>query len=79
MTFSPRFSLDGPKAGLELIEGLLERGNLREYHLAYAARAELLRRLGKTDEARASYESALLLAHQKPERRFLESRLRELR
>ena len=68
----------GPSAGLDLIDGILARGQLEEYHLAYSARAELCRRLGKTAEARASYERALDLAQQEPERRFLERRLAEL-
>jgi len=68
----------GPAAGLDLIDGILARGQLEEYHLAYSARAELCRRLGKTAEARASYERALALAQQEPERRFLERRLSEL-
>src|SRR5262245_8445715 len=69
---------DGPDAGLELIEGIFARGDLADYHLAHAARAELCRRQGKTTEARASYETALALARQEPERRFLERRLAEL-
>jgi RNA polymerase sigma-70 factor (ECF subfamily) len=69
---------DGPLAGLALIEAILERGDLLEYPLAHSARAELCRRLGRTVEARASYERALALARQEPERRFLERRLREL-
>jgi RNA polymerase sigma-70 factor (ECF subfamily) len=70
--------LDGPSAGLELIDAILARGELTDYHLAYSARAELCRRLGKTAEARASYERALALVQQEPERRFLERKLREL-
>jgi RNA polymerase sigma-70 factor, ECF subfamily len=69
---------DGPEAGLALIDAVLARGDLAEYHLAHAARADLCRRLGKSTEARASYERALSLARQEPERRFLERRLREL-
>jgi RNA polymerase sigma-70 factor (ECF subfamily) len=69
---------DGPAAGLELIDELLDRGELAEYHLAYAARADLCRRLGLTSEARAAYSQALELARQEPERRFLERRLAEL-
>jgi RNA polymerase sigma-70 factor (ECF subfamily) len=69
---------DGPEAGLTLIEGLLGRGDLADYHLAHAARADLYRRLGKKAEARASYEKALTLARLGPERKFLEKRLREL-
>jgi RNA polymerase sigma-70 factor, ECF subfamily len=70
---------DGPAAGLALIDAILERGELGDYHLAHAARAELCRRLGRTAEARVSYQRALDLAHQEPERRFLERRLGELR
>jgi len=70
---------DGPDVGSRLIDGILARGELREYHLAHAARADLLRRMGKDAEARAAYESALALACQDVERRFLERRLRELR
>ncbi|HLW46345.1 MAG TPA: RNA polymerase sigma factor [bacterium] len=69
---------DGPEAGLALIDALLARGNLTEYHLAHAARADLCRRLGRVAEARASYERALVLTRQDPERRFLERRLAEL-
>ena len=69
---------DGPAAGLALVESLLARGELMGYHLAHSARADLCRRLGKTDEARASYTRALALTQQAPERRFLEKRLREL-
>jgi RNA polymerase sigma-70 factor (ECF subfamily) len=69
---------DGPLAGLELIDAILARGDLADYHLAHAAQAELCRKLGKTAQARASYERALALAHQEPERRFLERRLVEL-
>jgi RNA polymerase sigma-70 factor, ECF subfamily len=69
---------DGPSAGLALIEAILGRGDLSEYHLAHAARADLCRRLGRTAEARVSYERALSLTGQEPERRFLERRLAEL-
>ncbi|MDI3463984.1 MAG: RNA polymerase ECF-type sigma factor [Nitrospira sp.] len=69
---------DGPVKGLELIDTLLEGGELADYHLAHAARADLYRRLGKSSEARASYERALALTKQEPERRFLEKRLTEL-
>ena len=69
---------DGPETGLALVDALLERGELAGYHLAHAARADLCRRLGRTAEAKASYERALALARQEPERRFLERRLREL-
>jgi RNA polymerase sigma-70 factor (ECF subfamily) len=69
---------DGPEAGLVLIEAILERGDLADYRPAHAARAELCRRLGRTAEARASYERALALVRQEPERRFLERRLAEV-
>ena len=69
---------DGPAAGLALIDAILARGDLADYHLAHAARAELCRRLGRTAEARASYQRALALAQQEPERRFLERRLLDL-
>jgi RNA polymerase sigma-70 factor (ECF subfamily) len=69
---------DGPVAGLERIDAILGRGELSDYHLAHAARADLCRRLGRTAEARASYERALELARQETERQFLERRLREL-
>jgi RNA polymerase sigma-70 factor (ECF subfamily) len=69
---------DGPAAGLALVERILARGDLAEYHLAHAAHADLCRRLGAHARARASYERALALARQEPERRFLERRLTEL-
>ena len=69
---------DGPLAGLELIDAILARGDLADYHLAHSARADLCRRLGRMAEARASYERALRLTRQGPERRFLERRLGEL-
>ena len=69
---------DGPAAGLALIDTILAGGDLSDYHLAHAARADLCRRLGRIAEARASYENALSLAEQEPERRFLERRLAEL-
>ncbi len=69
---------DGPAAGLDLIDAILARGALADYHLAHSARAELCRRLGRTADARASYTRALDLARQEPQRRFLERRLREL-
>jgi RNA polymerase sigma-70 factor (ECF subfamily) len=69
---------DGPAAGLALIDALLARGALADYHLAHAARADLCRRLGRMTEARAAYERALGLARQEPERRFLERRLADL-
>ncbi|MES1244411.1 MAG: RNA polymerase sigma factor [Acidobacteriota bacterium] len=68
----------GPEAGLALVDEILARGDLADYHLAHAARADLCRRLGRTAEARASYERALGLTRQEPERRFLEGRLAEL-
>jgi RNA polymerase sigma-70 factor (ECF subfamily) len=66
---------DGPAAGLALIDAILARGDLRDYHLAHAAHADLCRRLGRTAQARVSYQRALALARQEPERRFLEGRL----
>jgi len=69
---------DGPSAGLALIDAILARGDLNDYHLAHSARADLCRRLGNTAEARASYGHALALTRQEPERRFLERRLAEL-
>jgi RNA polymerase sigma-70 factor, ECF subfamily len=69
---------DGPLAGLELIDAILARNDLVDYHLAHSARADMCRRLGRTAEARASHQKALALARQEPERRFLERRLREL-
>ena len=69
---------DGPAEGLALIEAILARGDLKDYHLAHAARADLCRRLGRTAQARVSYKRALALARQSPERRFLERRLAEL-
>jgi RNA polymerase sigma-70 factor, ECF subfamily len=69
---------DGPAAGLAEIDALLADGTLDDYHLAHAARADLCRRLGRTDDARHSYRKALELARQEPERRFLEKRLAEL-
>ncbi len=69
---------DGPAAGLALIDTILARGDLNDYAHAYSARAELCRRAGRNAEARASYERALELARQAPERRFLERRLGEL-
>ncbi len=69
---------DGFSAGLQQIDDILARGDLAEYHLAHAARADLCRRLGRIDDARASYQQALALVKQEPERRFLQKRLREL-
>jgi RNA polymerase sigma-70 factor (ECF subfamily) len=70
---------DGPAAGLALVDAILARGELSDYRLAHAARADLCRRLGKKLEAKASYERALALTRQEPERRFLERRLTELK
>jgi RNA polymerase sigma-70 factor (ECF subfamily) len=69
---------DGPVAGLELINAIIGRGELGDYHLIHAARADMCRRLGRTAEARAAYERALELTRQEPERRFLERRLKAL-
>jgi RNA polymerase sigma-70 factor (ECF subfamily) len=69
---------DGPLAGLTLIEGILARGELLDYHLAHSARAEFCRQLGRVEEARAAYERALELTQQVPERRFIEGRLQAL-
>ncbi|MBA3915750.1 MAG: RNA polymerase sigma factor, partial [Acidobacteriales bacterium] len=70
---------DGPEAGLAHIEAALERGGLSNYYLAHSARAEMYRRLGRRDEARASYEKALALTQQEPERQFLQERIRQLK
>jgi RNA polymerase sigma-70 factor (ECF subfamily) len=69
---------DGPAAGLAIIDAILARKDLLDYRLAHAARADLCRRLGRTDEAKASYQRALKLTRQVPERRFIERRLAEL-
>jgi RNA polymerase sigma-70 factor (ECF subfamily) len=69
---------DGPAAGLAIVDAILARGDLDEYQFAHSARAELCRRLGRSNDARESYARALSLAKQKPERRFLEQRLRDL-
>jgi RNA polymerase sigma-70 factor, ECF subfamily len=69
---------DGPLAGLTLVESILARGDLEDYHLAHSARADLCRRLGRRAEARASYERALDLARPEAARRFLLRRLNEL-
>jgi RNA polymerase sigma-70 factor (ECF subfamily) len=69
---------DGPDAGLAFIDALLAQGELADYHLAHSARAELCRRAGRLPDARASYQRALELAQQEPERRFLQRRLEEL-
>ena len=70
---------DGPEAGLAHIDALLEQGELANYYLAHSARAELCRRLGRTAEARASYEKALSLTQQEPERQFLQQRIGQLK
>ncbi|MCE9563225.1 MAG: RNA polymerase sigma factor [Planctomycetes bacterium] len=69
---------DGPATGLDLIDHILGRGELAQYHLAHAARADMLRRLGRRDDARSAYEQALTLTQQEPERRFLSKRLSQL-
>jgi RNA polymerase sigma-70 factor (ECF subfamily) len=69
---------DGPAAGLALIDAILQRGDLGDYHLAHAARADMLRRLGRREESRQAYQRALGLAQQAPERRFLLMRLAQL-
>ncbi|MCK7596490.1 RNA polymerase sigma factor [Microbulbifer sp. CAU 1566] len=69
---------DGPAQGLQLIDNLLERGLLTNYHLCHAARADLYRRLGQKEDARAAYQAALALAQQGPEQRFLARRLAEI-
>jgi RNA polymerase sigma-70 factor (ECF subfamily) len=70
---------DGPEAGLVHIDGLLEQGELSNYYLAHSARADMCRRLGRTAEARSSYEKALALTQQEPERQFLQERIRQLK
>jgi RNA polymerase sigma-70 factor (ECF subfamily) len=70
---------DGPEAGLSLVDALLARGELTDYRLAHAARADFCRRLGRNTEARSAYQRALKLTRQEPERRFLERRLAELK
>jgi RNA polymerase sigma-70 factor (ECF subfamily) len=70
---------DGPEAGLAQIDAVLEQGELASYYLAHSARAEMCRRLGRTADARASYEKALALTQQEPERQFLARRLEELK
>ena len=69
----------GPLAGLQLVEGILQRGELLDYHLAHSARGEFCRQLGRVEEAREAYEKALSLTRQTPEKRFLERRLTELK
>jgi RNA polymerase sigma-70 factor (ECF subfamily) len=70
---------DGPAAGLRHIDAVLEHGELANYYLAHSARADMYRRLGRTAEARSSYEKALALTQQEPERHFLEERIRQLK
>jgi RNA polymerase sigma-70 factor, ECF subfamily len=70
---------DGPEAGLAQIDAVLEQGELANYYLAHSARADLYRRLGRTAEARSSYEKALALTQQEPERQFLQERIRQLK
>ena len=70
---------DGPEAGLTHIDAVLEHGELANYYLAHSARADMYRRLGRTAEARASYEKALALTQQEPERQFLQERIRQLK
>ena len=70
---------DGPEAGLKHIDAVLEHGELANYYLAHSARADLCRRLGRTAEARSSYEKALALTQQEPERQFLQERIRQLK
>jgi RNA polymerase sigma-70 factor, ECF subfamily len=70
---------DGPEAGLKHIDAILAHGELADYYLAHSARADLCRRLGRTAEARSSYEKALALTQQEPERQFLQDRIRQLK
>jgi RNA polymerase sigma-70 factor, ECF subfamily len=70
---------DGPEAGLAQIDAVLEHGELANYYLAHSARAEMYRRLGRSAEARSSYEKALALTQQEPERQFLQERIRHLK
>jgi RNA polymerase sigma-70 factor, ECF subfamily len=70
---------DGPEAGLTQIDAVLEHGELANYYLAHSARADMYRRLGRTAEARSSYEKSLALTHQEPERQFLQERIRHLK
>jgi len=70
---------DGPEAGLAQIDALLDHGELANYYLAHSARADMYRRLGRTSEARSSYEKALALTQQEPERQFLQERIRQLK
>jgi RNA polymerase sigma-70 factor (ECF subfamily) len=70
---------DGPEVGLRHIDAVLEHGDLANYYLAHSARADMYRRLGRSAEARASYEKALALTQQEPERQFLQERIRQLK
>jgi RNA polymerase sigma-70 factor (ECF subfamily) len=70
---------DGPEIGLAHIDAVLEHGELANYYLAHSARADMYRRLGRTAEARSSYETALALTQQEPERQFLQERIRQLK
>jgi RNA polymerase sigma-70 factor (ECF subfamily) len=70
---------DGPEVGLAHIDAVLEHGELANYYLAHSARADMYRRLGRTAEARSSYEKALALTQQEPERQFLQERIRQLK
>jgi RNA polymerase sigma-70 factor, ECF subfamily len=70
---------DGPQAGLAQIDAVLEHGELANYYLAHSARADMFRRLGRTAEAKSSYEKALALTQQEPERQFLQERIRQLK
>jgi RNA polymerase sigma-70 factor, ECF subfamily len=69
---------DGPEAGLRLIHAILDRGELTEYHLSFAALADLYRRARRYTESRVAYLRALELSQQEPERRFLRKRVKEL-
>jgi RNA polymerase sigma-70 factor (ECF subfamily) len=70
---------DGPEAGLAHIDAVLQHGELANYYLAHSARADMYRRLGRKAEARSSYEKALALTRQEPERQFLQERIRQLK
>src|SRR4029078_6238137 len=70
---------DGPEAGLAIVDAILERGELSDYHLVHAGRADFYRRLQRLKDAKAAYEEGLVLARQEPERRFLERRIAELK
>ncbi|TWU08953.1 ECF RNA polymerase sigma factor SigE [Symmachiella macrocystis] len=69
---------DGPESGLQLIDAILQRGELADYYLAHSARGELLRRLKRHDDARAAFEQSIALTRQEPERRFLSCKIKEL-